>query len=76
MHGSQPCFVLFFLAPAGIDVQCVLPMFVTSKLSKIRKASAFVPNPDTFARSAVCASFVACFPALMSTSIHDRYCSL
>ena len=41
---------------AGIDFQCVMPMFVTSKLSKIRKPTLFVPSPTTFARSAVCLS--------------------
>ena len=37
----------------GVRVQCVAPLFVTSKLSKIRKASLFTPSPATFARAAV-----------------------
>lgn len=37
----------------GIDVQCQIPYFVTSKLSKIKKSSATVPDPKTFARAAV-----------------------
>eukprot|EP00911_Craspedida_sp_UC1_P002466 UC1_evm1s1835 len=36
----------------GIFVQSVLPLYVVSKLSKMRKGF-FVPTPDTFARSAV-----------------------
>lgn len=37
----------------GIIVQSVMPNFVTTKMSKIRKASVMVPNPDTFVRSAL-----------------------
>ena len=34
----------------GITVQCVLPGYVTSKLSKIRRPSSTVPTPDAFVR--------------------------
>lgn len=37
----------------GIIVQSVLPFFVTSKLSKIRRANLFVPDPTTFVKSAL-----------------------
>ncbi|OWF47110.1 very-long-chain 3-oxoacyl-CoA reductase-like [Mizuhopecten yessoensis] len=37
----------------GIIVQSVMPNFVTTKMSKIRKASLMVPNPDTFVSSAL-----------------------
>ena len=34
----------------GITVQCVLPGYVTSKLSKIRRPSLTVPTPNAFVR--------------------------
>jgi len=37
----------------GVDIQLQNPLFVTSKLSKIRNASITVPSPDTYARAAV-----------------------
>jgi len=37
----------------GIFFQCVYPFFVATKLAKIRRATFFAPNPDTFAKSAV-----------------------
>jgi len=37
----------------GISVQCQVPHFVTSKLSKIRRSSLFVPTPKVFAVSSV-----------------------
>jgi len=37
----------------GIDVQVQNPLYVTSKLSKIRKASLMVPSPSTYARVGV-----------------------
>jgi len=35
------------------SVQCQVPFFVKSKLSKIRKSSLFTPEPSTFARASV-----------------------
>lgn len=35
----------------GVKIQCVMPFYVTSKLSKIRKPSLLVPTPETFAKS-------------------------
>ncbi|KAF0734935.1 hypothetical protein AaE_009106, partial [Aphanomyces astaci] len=40
-------------AAKNISVQCHTPMFVTSKLSKIRHASFAVPSPTTYAKAAV-----------------------
>lgn len=37
----------------GIIVQCVMPYFVTTKLSKIRKASLFIPTPDNYVKSTI-----------------------
>lgn len=37
----------------GIDFQCQYPSLVTSKLSKVRKASMSIPSADQFAASAV-----------------------
>jgi 17beta-estradiol 17-dehydrogenase / very-long-chain 3-oxoacyl-CoA reductase len=37
----------------GIDVQCQIPLFVATKLAKIRKASLFVASPSGYARAAV-----------------------
>lgn len=35
----------------GIIVQCVMPYFVSTKMSKIRKSSLFVPTPDSYVRN-------------------------
>lgn len=37
----------------GVSVQCQIPYFVTTKMSKIRSASFLVPNPDGYAAAAV-----------------------
>ncbi|KAJ5362853.1 hypothetical protein N7541_003697 [Penicillium brevicompactum] len=39
------------LAPYGIDVELVQAYLITSAMSKIRRASASIPNPRTFVRS-------------------------
>lgn len=36
--------------PFGIHVQCVLPAFVATKMSGIRKPSLLAPPPNEFAR--------------------------
>merc|ERR1740121_3578493 len=41
------------LAPFKIHVQCQAPLFVATKLAKIRKTSITVPSPQDYARSAV-----------------------
>jgi 17beta-estradiol 17-dehydrogenase / very-long-chain 3-oxoacyl-CoA reductase len=54
------CFVVRFAeslsseyASQGIDVQVQNPLYVTSKLSKIRKASLTVPSPAAYARASL-----------------------
>ena len=34
----------------GITVQCILPGYVASKMSKIRKPTLTVPTPDVFVK--------------------------
>merc|ERR1712060_775220 len=41
------------LAPFKIHVQCQAPLFVATKMAKIRKTSLTVPSPKDYARSAV-----------------------
>lgn len=41
------------LKPKGIDVQLQNPLFVTTKLAKIRNSSLTVPTPETYAKSAI-----------------------
>ncbi|KAL3682821.1 hypothetical protein R1sor_000843 [Riccia sorocarpa] len=38
---------------SGIDVQCQVPLYVATKMSKIRKASLAVPSANTYARAAL-----------------------
>lgn len=40
-------------ASKGINVQCQIPYFVSTKLAKIRKASLTVPNPASYVASAM-----------------------
>eukprot|EP00270_Netrium_digitus_P010507 TRINITY_DN3266_c0_g1_i1.p1 TRINITY_DN3266_c0_g1~~TRINITY_DN3266_c0_g1_i1.p1 ORF type:complete len:316 (-),score=48.17 TRINITY_DN3266_c0_g1_i1:363-1310(-) len=37
----------------GIDVQCQVPLYVATKLAKIRRASLACPSPDTYAKAAL-----------------------
>lgn len=39
----------------GVHVQCQVPMFVTTKLAKLKKTSLFVASPSGYARAAVAA---------------------
>ncbi|EDL45393.1 steroid dehydrogenase kik-i, putative [Plasmodium vivax] len=41
------------LKEQNIQVQCHVPLFIVTKLSKIRKPSAFVPTADAYAKSAI-----------------------
>ncbi|KAF0697178.1 Aste57867_12172 [Aphanomyces stellatus] len=56
---AKKCIEQFTLGLSGeyasknIHIQCHTPMFVTSKLSKIRHASFMVPSPSTYAKAAV-----------------------
>ncbi|XP_050375117.1 very-long-chain 3-oxoacyl-CoA reductase 1-like [Argentina anserina] len=37
----------------GIDIQCQVPLFVATKLAKIKKSSLFIPSPETFSKSSI-----------------------
>jgi 17beta-estradiol 17-dehydrogenase / very-long-chain 3-oxoacyl-CoA reductase len=41
------------LADYGVHVQVQIPLFVTTKLAKIKRSSLFVPTPAVYARAAV-----------------------
>ena len=44
---------MFCFAFAGVTVQCVMPGYVVSKMSKIRRANLVAPMPDQFVTSAL-----------------------
>jgi 17beta-estradiol 17-dehydrogenase / very-long-chain 3-oxoacyl-CoA reductase len=59
-YGAAKSYIAMFsralhyeLAPLKIHVQCQVPLFVATKLAKIKKSSLFVPSPGAYARSAV-----------------------
>lgn len=61
-YGAAKSYVAMFsralnyeLKEKGIHVQCQVPMFVATKLAKIRSASLFVASPEGYARAAVAA---------------------
>nr|AFV95595.1 17-beta-hydroxysteroid dehydrogenase type 12 [Nucella lapillus] len=60
LYSATKSFVDFFsralqheYGPKGITVQVVLPYFVATKMSKIRKGGVFAPYPNDFVRSAL-----------------------
>jgi len=40
-------------ASKGISVQCHVPLFIVSKLSKFKRSSAFIPSAETYAKEAL-----------------------
>lgn len=59
-YGAAKSYVAMFsralnveLADKGIHVQCQVPLFVATKLAKIKKASLFVASPDGYAKAAI-----------------------
>ena len=59
-YGAAKSYVAMFskamnaeLASFGIHVQCQVPLFVATKLAKIKHASLFVASPSGYARAAV-----------------------
>jgi 17beta-estradiol 17-dehydrogenase / very-long-chain 3-oxoacyl-CoA reductase len=61
-YGAAKSYVAMFsealnaeLADKGIHVQCQIPLFVATKLAKIKKASLFVASPSGYAKAAVAA---------------------
>lgn len=61
-YGAAKSYVAMFsealnaeLADKGIHVQCQIPLFVATKLAKIKKSSLFVASPSGYAKAAVAA---------------------
>jgi 17beta-estradiol 17-dehydrogenase / very-long-chain 3-oxoacyl-CoA reductase len=61
-YGAAKSYVAMFskamnveLKKSGIHVQCQVPLFVATKLAKLKKASLFVASPSGYARAAVAA---------------------
>lgn len=61
-YGAAKSYIAMFsktlnyeLAGKGIHVQCQVPLFVATKLAKIRKASLMTASPSGYARAAVAA---------------------
>jgi 17beta-estradiol 17-dehydrogenase / very-long-chain 3-oxoacyl-CoA reductase len=61
-YGAAKSYIVMFtkglnaeLKGKGIDVHCHVPLFVTTKLAKIRKTSLFVPSPRGYASAAIAA---------------------
>jgi 17beta-estradiol 17-dehydrogenase / very-long-chain 3-oxoacyl-CoA reductase len=59
-YGAAKSYIAMFsralhyeLSQFNIDVQCQVPLFVATKLAKIKKASLFVASPSGYARAAV-----------------------
>ena len=64
-YGAAKSYVAMFskamnaeLASFGIHVQCQVPLFVATKLAKIKHASLFVASPSGYARAAVACTFL------------------
>lgn len=60
VYSASKAYIDFFsrslcneVADKGIIVQCQVPYFVTSKLSRIRNPSFFTPDPKTYAAAAL-----------------------
>lgn len=61
-YGAAKSYVAMFsralnyeLSDFNIHVQCQVPLFVATKLAKIKKASLFVASPSQYARAALAA---------------------
>ncbi|KAL3842376.1 hypothetical protein ACJMK2_020397 [Sinanodonta woodiana] len=60
VYSACKAFVSFFsdclqteYGSSGITIQCVMPFFVATNMSKIRKTSLFVPSASTYVQSAL-----------------------
>ena len=60
IYSSTKAFVDFFstclrneCSGSGVDVQCVLPFYVATKMSRIRKPNMMVPSPGDYVRQAL-----------------------
>eukprot|EP01037_Dinobryon_pediforme_P018664 gene18664-18962_t len=61
-YGAAKAYIAMFskalnveLSKFNIHVQCQVPMFVTTKLAKLKRTSLFVASPSAYARAAVAA---------------------
>merc|ERR1711962_619466 len=61
LYGATKAFVIHFskciryeYAPSNIHVQCICPMFVCTKMSKVKKSSFLIPTPQKFVQHALC----------------------
>ena len=61
-YGAAKSYVAMFsralnyeLKSKGVHVQCQVPMFVATKLAKIKNTSLFVPSTTAYAKAAVAA---------------------
>eukprot|EP00595_Chromulina_sp_UTEXLB2642_P000437 CAMPEP_0196761580 /NCGR_PEP_ID=MMETSP1095-20130614/871_1 /TAXON_ID=96789 ORGANISM="Chromulina nebulosa, Strain UTEXLB2642" /NCGR_SAMPLE_ID=MMETSP1095 /ASSEMBLY_ACC=CAM_ASM_000446 /LENGTH=258 /DNA_ID=CAMNT_0042111333 /DNA_START=192 /DNA_END=968 /DNA_ORIENTATION=+ len=59
-YGAAKSYIAMFskalnyeLKSFGIHVQCQVPIYVTTKLAKLRKTSLFVASPSAYARAAI-----------------------
>jgi 17beta-estradiol 17-dehydrogenase / very-long-chain 3-oxoacyl-CoA reductase len=59
-YGAAKSYVAMFsralnyeLREKGVHVQCQVPMFVATKLAKLKKTSTFVASPEAYAKAAV-----------------------
>jgi len=57
LYASSKAFVdsfskalAFECAPLGVTVQCVMPFFVTTKLSTFKKTNFLIPSPESYVR--------------------------
>jgi len=60
MYSGTKVFVDFFsrclnaeYSSKGVTVQCVLPYYVATKMSRIKKPNVFAPGPTTYVRQAL-----------------------
>ncbi|XP_048727483.2 very-long-chain 3-oxoacyl-CoA reductase-like [Ostrea edulis] len=58
VYSACKAYVTFFsqciqteYGPKGINCQCVMPFFVATKMSKIRKPSVYAPSPSTYVKA-------------------------
>ena len=63
LYGATKAFVVHFskciryeYAPSNIHVQCVCPMFVCTKMSKVKRPSFLIPTPEKFVQHALCSA--------------------
>lgn len=53
LHLHLSVSISLFLLTYPLGLQSVIPLFVTTKLSKFRRPTRFIPTPETFVKSAI-----------------------